>query len=276
MCQKGARHFTQSLTEAEVGKLLGEHAASAIDIERMILQMKEDQGVWKKRIKEASDKNTERLKEIKYGRRETVGILYSLPDLPSGIMNEYNKHGELINTRELTDTERQTRAFVQGKGGSTIPNPDEANTQDIDHEEIKDPEAAAAALYAGPQIAGMADKPLGEAEQAEPAADGADDAGSDLEDNGRSESVPQSEEDAASPAEVSEAPTAETAAPATTENGMAWDDPRQTRFIPDGASTEDGAKTEKKKRGRPAKDKAAAPEEQIPAELQGEEDRDEM
>lgn len=226
--------FTQELTTEEYFALQNEFTRGHIDLARMEGEAKEASDQWKARIKDKESTLDKALEQINAGKRQVVGILYSIPNFGKGEMYRYNKAGELIESRPMKAEERQSRAFIAGPDGSTVPNPDERTITDIPHEDVKAEESAdeqIAGMYAGPTIAGSA--PGSEEMNA------SHEIGEPLYEEG-------SKEEGAAVAGVL----------ADQENGMAWDDPRQTRADVSGPAkaTEDGAVAAKKKGGRKKKE----------------------
>lgn len=227
--------FTQALTDDELQIESAEYIRGSIDLDRMESQAKEASDEWKKKIKKREGELEESLDRIKQGRREVTGVLFHIPNHAEQKMLLYNKYGELIDTRPLKEEEKQARAFIDGPGG-TVANPDDQIT-DIEHEEV-DPEKAIDEMYAGPTIAGSAEEN-----------------GMKFSDTETFENLPEGHipGSAGFDYESREQETQGSRA-AADENGMAWDDPRQTRTEPDGKATEEGAKAAKRGRKPKAKE----------------------
>lgn len=119
MCRtKEQRTYTKSLSDVEVAGAEKKHAADAMRIQQLKDDLKEHTTRVKGQIKELDTTQLERLEEIANRRRQVYDWVYGLPDQQGGKMMFYDGAGELIDSRELYESEKQKVLFV-GEDGQT-------------------------------------------------------------------------------------------------------------------------------------------------------------
>lgn len=212
--------FTQSLSDDELQIASADYIRGCIDLNRMEASAKSVADEWKGKIKKKEGELEELLENISNGRREVTGVLFHIPNHAEQRMFLYNKYGELIESRPLKDEEKQTQMFI----GDT-------SVTDIDHEEV-DAETAINEMYSGPSIGGSAE-------------------GMKFSDTDTFANLPEGHEPGSAGYKIE---SGEDGSAEADENGLAWDDPRQTRAVPGGAATEEGPKAAKRGRKPKAKE----------------------
>lgn len=119
MCRtKEQRTYTKSLSDTEVAGEEKKHASDTMRIHQLKDDLKEHNARVKGQIKELETTQIERLEEIANRRRQVYDWVYGLPDQINGKMMFYDGAGELIDSRDLYESEKQKVLFV-GEDGQT-------------------------------------------------------------------------------------------------------------------------------------------------------------
>lgn len=108
--------YSKPLTDDEVIAEQNGYSRQAISLASLEAQKKQAIAQFASQIKALKSIMEEQLKVIQNGKREVNGKLYLFPDQQGGVMRYYDVWGNIVNSRPLVPTERQTTLFIGENG----------------------------------------------------------------------------------------------------------------------------------------------------------------
>jgi hypothetical protein len=103
--------YSRELTQHEMDQRREMLADNCIAINGHEGELKEIKDEFKRKIDPLKQHNVTLLQEIKTGRVEEQGDLFYIADHENGMMEVFDKNGELVRSRRLTPDEKQGRLF---------------------------------------------------------------------------------------------------------------------------------------------------------------------
>ena len=114
MCvTKEQRTYLRSLKASEVDVERGRYTVDAIELDNMQAELDNIKKEYKAKLDNMETRMKERLELIKTQKKSVPGILYGIADHANKRMLFYDKHGELIDSRDLLEHEKQGRLFIE-------------------------------------------------------------------------------------------------------------------------------------------------------------------
>jgi len=98
-------HFFKELSQEEIDVKNQQISGNSIKVFKLRDELKD-------RIDPLEEETKSLCQQVDTGMEEIVGTLYDFPDYETNMMNIYNEHGELIQSRRLLPEEKQARLFV--------------------------------------------------------------------------------------------------------------------------------------------------------------------
>lgn len=104
--------YAVSLNDAELNAERSAYAQLGINLDKLEEEKKEEAAKFTTKIKEIKALMAAGLGIIKNGKKSVEGKLFYFADQESGKMKAYDKHGELINSRDLVPAEKNTQLAI--------------------------------------------------------------------------------------------------------------------------------------------------------------------
>lgn len=101
------REFSRKMADWEVEESKNEYFKTKQEVEKIEEEFEEVKHEFKERIKPKSEKCEELYREVKTHVRDGFSEVFYIPNIPAGMMYEYDENGMLIREREMEGTERQ-------------------------------------------------------------------------------------------------------------------------------------------------------------------------
>jgi hypothetical protein len=105
-------HFFKELSQEEIDVKNQQISGNSIKVFKLRDELKDIKSSFKDRIDPLEEETKSLCQQVDTGMEEIVGTLYDFPDYETNMMNIYNEHGELIQSRRLLPEEKQARLFV--------------------------------------------------------------------------------------------------------------------------------------------------------------------
>lgn len=108
--------FTKKLSQQELTELREQYAENNVEIGRHNDILNEAKKVHKEATAPLKEDAVEMLKAIKTKHREIVGEVFKLANHESGFMEYVDTNGDIVETRRLTEQEKQSSIFSINRG----------------------------------------------------------------------------------------------------------------------------------------------------------------